>query len=556
LVLIHRLLRLTNLYQPEGKQKMNTPKGLLPDFEEDIFINYDHDDNKALTDLRGWVDLMHESLETRLAMLVGEKPKIWRDNLMTGNQLLTDTIVVRLSKTAFLVSVLSPSYINSPWCKRELNEFYLRASLNGGIKLNNKSRIFKVVKTPIGDNDPRIDPLEGSDLPPELRALLQESLGYNFFELDDKGRPIEFWPELGKEFRQKFLTRLEDLAQDIKEFIFKCQKPACDQLVPGEQSVASDQDCKKNRIYLAETTPELFEDRNEIKRTLQQHNYHVLPDENLPFESPAFDEKVRSYLEQSALSIHLIGSDHTSIAACDPQTQVSLNFQHQLAGVRVRKQHELAMSRADNDPEYSRLIWMPAGLTGQDPSYQEFIEYLQNDPAVYENAEVLYGANLEDLKTIVQKRLKFSREENIGKGKGKRVYLICDKQDMEAALPLQTFLNRQKFEVMLPFKAGGQVVSGHKENLRLCDAVLIFYGSTNTMEWKLKDLRRIDVFRDNRPLLAKGIYVAGPETDQKRAFDTIEALVMKNFGEFSLESLSPFLKQVETIAPFAKGAPV
>jgi hypothetical protein len=233
-----------------------------------------------------------------------------------------------------------------------------------------------------------------------------------------------------------------------------------------------------------------------------------------------------------------------------------LNFQHQLAGVRVRKQHELAMSRADNDPEYSRLIWMPAGLTGQDPSYQEFIEYLQNDPAVYENAEVLYGANLEDLKTIVQKRLKFSREENIGKGKGKRVYLICDKQDMEAALPLQTFLTRQKFEVMLPFKAGGQVVSGHKENLRLCDAVLIFYGSTNTMEWKLKDLRRIDVFRDNRPLLAKGIYVAGPETDQKRAFDTIEALVMKNFGEFSLESLSPFLKQVETIAPFAKGAPV
>jgi hypothetical protein len=517
---------------------MIAQKGLLPAFEEDIFINYDHDDNQALmTNFTGWVDTMHEGLARRLTQLVGEKPKIWRDILMDGNQPLTETIVIRLAKTAFLVSILSPSYIKSRWCRDELLEFYRRAAKNGGIKMNNRSRIFKVVKTPIGE-DPASDPLEGCDLPQELRMLLRESLGYEFYEVDRlSGKLREFWPELGPEYLKKFLERLEDLAQDINEFI---------------KSQQVNQKGLEKHVYLAETTPELSDDRNEIKRTLQQHHYSVLPDENLPFEAELFEDKVNGYLKRCALSIHLVGADHTTINVDDERLRQRLSLQHQLAAERVRKQHELAMIRAENDTNYSRLIWTPAGLSAQESGYQEFIDYLRNDPSVYENAEVLCGANLEDLKTTIQKKLKFNHEENNESGKRKRVYLVCDRQDLNAAAPLQASLTEQEYEVLLPFKEGGAVISGHKENLRLCDALLIFYGSTNTMEWKLKDLRRIDVFRDKRPLLAKGIYVAGPETDQKKVFDTTDALVMKNFGAFSRDSIAPFLKQVE----ISKGAQV
>src|SRR6185295_8897322 len=375
---------------------MIAQKGLLPAFEEDIFINYDHDDNQALmTNFTGWVDTMHEGLARRLTQLVGEKPKIWRDILMDGNQPLTETIVIRLAKTAFLVSILSPSYIKSRWCRDELLEFYRRAAKNGGIKMNNRSRIFKVVKTPIGE-DPASDPLEGCDLPQELRMLLRESLGYEFYEVDRlSGKLREFWPELGPEYLKKFLERLEDLAQDINEFI-KSQQ-------------LSQKDVAKH-VYLAETTPELSDDRNEIKRTLQQHHYHVLPDENLPFETEMFEEKVGGYLKDCALSIHLIGADHTTINVDDDRLRQRLNLQHQLAAERVRKQHELAMIRAENDANYSRLIWMPSGLNGKDSGYQEFIDYLRNDPGVYENAEVLCGANLEDLKTTIQRKLKLNQE--------------------------------------------------------------------------------------------------------------------------------------------------
>jgi hypothetical protein len=511
---------------------METRKSVMPNFDEDIFINYDHDDNRApIPTYRGWIDTMHESLLTRLTQLIGERPAIWRDVMMGGNDPLSDTIVLRLAKTAFLVSVLSPSYVNSKWCKRELNEFYERAAENGGIKINNRSRIFKVMKTPIGD-DPRVDPLEGSDLPHELRMLLQESLGYEFYETDNmSGKLREFWPELGPDYLKKFLEKLEDLAQDIKEFI-------------RSQQTAPPVSSHSTGIYLAETTPELRAERDEIKRMLQLHNYRVLPDENLPFEESAFEEKVRGYLEMSILSIHLIGSDHTAIPAED-QLRAKLDLQHQLAAERVSKQHEMAMSRGDNDSQYSRLIWMPEGLAPREERNQQFLAYLQNDPGVYEGADVLCGVKLEDLKTIIQRKLKYRREETGGRQR-KRIYLMCDKLDLQAVSPLQNYLEKERqYEVLLPFKEGAEVVSAHKDNLQLCDAVLVFYGGAETIDYKLKYLGRSGVIRNNRPLLAKGIYVSGPGTENKRSFHTDEALVMKNFGEFTPESIAPLLERIE-----------
>jgi hypothetical protein len=518
---------------------MTPQNGLSRNFEEDIFINYDHDDNQVLmAPFKPWVDTMHESLGKRLTQLIGEKPKIWVDEQrLAGNDPLWETIVIRLSKTSCLVSVLSPSYVKSKYCREELNEFYDRAALNGGIKINNKSRIFKVVKTPIGKNDPNVDPLADSKLPIELRTLLQQSVGYNFFEIDEKGKLREFWPELGTEYQKKFLERLEDLAHDIKDFI------TCQLALPNDH---------RETIYLAETTPELCEDRNEIKRSLQQQNYHIVPDENLPFDAKLFEEKVLGYLQKSVLSIHLIGADQTSITAEDKREQSGFDLQQKHAAARVRKQHELAMIRGDSDPEYSRLIWIPTGLTPHEASYQGFIDYLQNDPAVYENAEVLRDSKLEDLKTILKKKLKFSDEQHHGNGGVKRVYLISDKQDKEAVKPLAAFL-KEKYEVLLPFNEDGQVFSKHRENMRLCDAVLVFYGTVNTMEFKLTELRKIDALRDNNPLLAKGIYVAGPETAHKKEFTTDEAVVIKSFGEFSPELIKPFLDEFEKSASVAAG---
>jgi hypothetical protein len=140
-------------------------------FENHLFISYAHIDNQPLAEgLKGWVDTLHERLAIRLAQLLGKPPKIWRDRKLAGNDIFNDVIVIELSKTAILLSVLSPRYLQSPACRGEINDFFRLAAQGGGIRVDEKHRVFKVVKTYVAREEH----------PPELRDLL----GYEFYHLD------------------------------------------------------------------------------------------------------------------------------------------------------------------------------------------------------------------------------------------------------------------------------------------------------------------------------------------------------------------------------------
>jgi hypothetical protein len=71
--------------------------------------------------------------------------------------------------------VLSPRYVKSEWCRKELQEFIRAAERSGGVFINSKSRIFKVVKFPV----PR------DQHPAEIEGLL----GYEFFREDPDTHP-------------------------------------------------------------------------------------------------------------------------------------------------------------------------------------------------------------------------------------------------------------------------------------------------------------------------------------------------------------------------------
>jgi hypothetical protein len=491
------------------RSRRRTPAKYLS-FEEDVFISYAHADNVSLgADFKGWTDRLQESLSIRLTMLVGEQPKIWRDLPLQGNAILMEPITIRLSMSAFFICVLSPSYLQSEWCRNELVEFYNQAIKTGGIKINNRSRIFKVMTTPITEHD-----WDGLGLPSELRMVLQESLGYEFFEYDQAGRVREFRPEFGPEYQRKFLEKLEDLAQDIRDLM---------------QSMSSKDVKEIDSVYLAETTLDLTEVRTNLRRMLQVQGYRVLPEMTLPLDH--FDERVRESLAQCRLSIHLIGSDDSK---SDPE--------------RIQKQHRLAMLRGETDPEFTRLIWIRRDLSTQDERYRDFISYLENDPSVYEGAEVLSGASLEEFKTIIQNALIGRRYEPPPDLKTKTVYLICDRQDLQAVEPIRNYLFEQGFEVLPRFSSETESFSYYRENLRTCDAVLVYFGTANTIQFKLAELRKAEAIRD-RPFLAKAIYVGGPATEIKDFFETDEGLVIKNFDTFVPQTLAPFIEHLTQAFP-------
>ena len=136
-------------------------------FDHHAFISYAIIDNKPLSpEQEGWVTRFHATFEALLSMRIGESARIWRDAKLQGNDALSGEIFDRIGRTALLVTVLTPRYLESDWCTRELVEFCSRVDRSGGVAPQNKSRVLKVLKTPV--------PLES--VPESIR----DTLGYAF----------------------------------------------------------------------------------------------------------------------------------------------------------------------------------------------------------------------------------------------------------------------------------------------------------------------------------------------------------------------------------------
>src|SRR4029453_9606807 len=77
---------------------------------------------------------------------------------------------------------------------------------SGDLLVGNNSRIFKVVKTHV----------DLEQHPPEF----QKQLGYEFYEVDKMTqRPVAFGQELGRNRDQRYWSKLNDLAWDVKQVL-------------------------------------------------------------------------------------------------------------------------------------------------------------------------------------------------------------------------------------------------------------------------------------------------------------------------------------------------
>jgi hypothetical protein len=499
---------------------------LVPNFDEDIFISYAHIDNEPLAEgLEGWVETLHERLQIRLNQLTGETVSIWRDRKLQGNDIFSETLITKLARVALLVAILSPRYVRSEWCLKELNEFCRSAALAGGLTIGDKSRIFKVVKTYI--------PL--ADHPTQLQNLL----GYEFYEYDPaRNRAKEFLPDVTSTRDIRYWERLDDLAYDIKQLI-ETMKGAS----PLTNTGASAASATGKVIYLAETTSDLGNERDLIKRELQQHGHTVLPDKGLPLYAPTLKETVREYLERCELSIHLLGASYGVIPEDADKSLAQI-------------QSELAEER---ETALRRIVWMPNGLEVRHDAQKKFISHFQFGLNGHKGTEVLQ-TSLEDLKQLIEERLRpqqpSASSQSAGNGAAgpASVYLICDREDMTDISSIEGCIYDRGLDVLLPAFEGdeAQIKEYHKESLMDCDAVLIYYGRANDiwLRMKQRELQKIAGYGRKRPLLGKAIYITGPPTPPKELIRDREAFVIKNYEPFTQGCLEPFLSQVLS----AKGA--
>ncbi|RZM77908.1 TIR domain-containing protein [Leptolyngbya iicbica] len=485
-------------------------------FAQDVFISFTHIDNQSLNpDEDGWISSFHKALEIRLSQLRGKESRIWRDRRLWGNEDLDEAIFDALTQSALLVSVLSPRYLQSEWCMRELQRFCQAADQGGGLRVGEaKARLFKVIKTYL--------PIE------QHPAVVANFLGYEFYEIDDAGRPQEFDRVYGPEQERKFYAKLNDLAYDIHQTleILDAQVGQPPLTEPQFGAVAAD----RKVIYLADTTPDLQVDRERIRRELEQAGHQVLPEQPLPSEPGAFKQTVCEALTRAHLSVHLLSPYPSQPPAGQSPTQEQLY--RQLVTARTRDQVALAAQCGQGRSDFSRLLWLPPDTGAVAPD--DFVTELQSDPD-------FIRTNLEALKDIIHTRLTQPATPALELSTDGRVqiYLDCDERDLEnpAIDPLFEWLD-QHFQVILPDYEQG-TLSRSEALLQQCEAVLIYYGEASAL-WLKRRLNALKktLYGRPKPLLAKAVYVADPA---KQKFSDPEVLMIPGYQGFQPTLLEEFV---------------
>jgi len=496
------------------------------EFDKDIFISYAHiDDESLIADKKGWVTEFQRALEIRLGQLMGVKPIIWRDPALQGNHIFDREIVDQFSKVAIMISILTPRYIKSDWCIKEVTEFHQVCQQNLGFVVKNKARVFKVIKTPVN-----------YELHPDI---IRNILGYEFYGTDPTTNRIKEFSPIFSHTEKGYWEKLDDLANDICVFLEELKAAnAPSSIISIPAQPASNK--KVKNIFLAESSYDTRDLRDSLKRELQDHGYNILPYGQLSLVAPELKTNLAEFMQHAQLSIHLIGN---SYGVVPEGTEKSI--------VEIQNEIGANSSISNNLP---RLIWIPENNEPTDERQKKFIDELtKGNRSVIAGADVVKGA-IEDFKSVVHDKLKSMEEvsepvkanqEAKEEVTSKMVYLICDMEDMEIIRPLEDFLFDNGVEVVLPIFEGDetQIREDHIENLKNCKGVIIFYGNGSEL-WlrtKMRDFMKINGYGRTTPISFKGVYIAGPASATKQRFRTLEAEVINGIDGVPVNELKNLL---------------
>ena len=191
-----------------------------PPFDRHLFISYAHIDNQPRQpEQQGWVTRFHDVARGDAEHAAGPQGRDLAGREAAGNDVFADEIVAQFPKTAVLVSILSPA-TSSPTGARARCGSSARSPSASALRGRNKSRVIKVIKTPVD---------YGGLLPPVMKQVL----GYPFFTLDDDQAPLELDPAYGAKLAQKYNLKVAKLAWDIAQLLKKLEarrstrSPAC-----------------------------------------------------------------------------------------------------------------------------------------------------------------------------------------------------------------------------------------------------------------------------------------------------------------------------------------
>jgi len=424
-----------------------------------IFLSYArNDDVSPPEDLTkpGFVTALYDQLVYNFRNFGEPAVKVWRDvKRVEGGDQFDEKIMEAISNSAILVVVLSPNWMASEYCRKELNAFAERWRAVGGVK----ERIVVVGKRHV----------------PEDRrpSMLQGQTGYRFYALDDPDdveRQREFFVH-GKGEDPRYLPRVDELSG----FLSRRSRN-----LGGKLSEPTRQPGKT--VYLAKSAPDMDGAYARLVEELLQAGCRVLPEPNEDIPPRTAIDFVDKNLSQADLAIHLLGEEPGyTPQRTDPIVKL------QLARAARRLAEAGAGSKAG---PFQRIIWAPKVLDSQEGEQADRPRNPQNVLAkfdAYQESDTVEGDTLSKLVDLVLERVSRGSSARqppavVGEAKSSvRLYLNYEPEDAEYAFGIGRALKANDIAFRFPNQEGTdqEKLLWHRQQLRDCDSVLVCWASAS-----------------------------------------------------------------------------
>ncbi len=420
----------------EAKSQRLIKSSILPEYDYDIHISYRYNDNKY----DGWISEFVEKLNQELSATLKDRLSIYFDknpeNKREEFQNNEGSVTPKINSLIF-IPIISQTYcdITSPVWKNEFRIFQeeiKKDSFGSKIKLPNGNTASRVIPVKIHDLDTDDVRLLESELSGGMRSI---DFIYREDGVNRPLRPVDDEKYVSS-VKPMYRNQINKLANAVKEIIsgIKLSKstavpetiayqPTARQIVPNVFSTSVSPaikvrviDRQRPSIYLAWTSGDIKESREEMAIILQKAGFNVLPSIDCPADDETFKIKVAEEIQKCVCSLHMLSSEFGRRFESDEEISFP---QYQF--MEAKKKIESA------GPDFNVFVWLaPESNKSIKPAQQNFIKYIRNNITRNMMFSNSYGPMqlVDDIRVVIMKQ-----DAKVYDSKDTDIFFIFNQQD-------------------------------------------------------------------------------------------------------------------------------